>query len=156
MQNRKPAHTHEEMTFAQYRALGKAYNGMHQAEGILALKEMFEGRSIETMLSKMLVEQALEQLDEELEVHAPEMAEQNERIKADVAAKAKDVGVVIEAKNFTKEIFAAKQGMFSPVIVARRAEVEAMLDAAAERSASNSDTEEVSSLEVSPTLSPRM
>ena len=156
MQNR----TQHDLTLGDLVSLDTSHTKLHQAEEMIAISTLMNGESFQTAVLSAVVEAKLEDVHAHMSSHTDEefaaAKAQLHTVALDVAAKKAAMGKTISDKNGVKEVFASTQGVFSPAIVARRAEVEAMLNnAAAEKSACNSDTEEVSSPEASPST-PRL
>ncbi len=138
MQNRKQ----HDLSLGEYISLQKSHTKLHDAQEIIQLSDLIEGPSFETMILGAVVDAKLEKVHAEMQSHNHEVKavhEQLQRVAADVAAKKADIGNKIAERNGVRETFSKLQGVF----------------ASANKSASNSDTEEVSSLEVSP-VTPRM
>lgn len=137
MQNRKQ----HDLTLGELISLDISHTKLHNAEAMIQFQEALEGETMETALVGAVVDMQLEAVHAHMKSHSVEEIkaanEQLQRVTADIAAKKRDVGSVIAAKNEVRESFAKAQGVFA-------------------KSASNSDTEEVSSLEVSPVSSPRL
>ena len=123
MQNRKPTeHTHDEMSMYQFRQLTKTHNELHNAEVMVKLEEMVNGQSMETEFTKAILGVNLDLVHEEINHHAPEMAEQSTRIVNNLKSKLNDSGDVIAAKNAAREerSVALKVGFFAQQASARR------------------------------------
>lgn len=137
MQNRK-----NDLSLGTFLAVGKTHSQLHDAKDIIEIVEAIQGPTMETLMSGAVVDALLEgvhgQMKSYSEDQLKEVAAQFNRVNADIAAKKADIGDKIAAKNNEREKYAVKAGLF-----------------ASAKSASNSDTEEVSSLAASP-VTPRM